>query len=81
MEKDERLITLKKVLTEVDAISLRDFLIHNGVEACIISYYDSTFDGISQNWGKGWWGEIQVLQHNSEKAEQLLSEFEAQEEK
>ena len=77
MEKDERLSTLKKVATEIEGISLCDFLKMNGVEACIISYHDSMFDGISQTWVEGWWGEVQVLQHNLEKAQQTLAEYES----
>lgn len=75
MEKDEKLVTLKKVDTEVGAIGLRDLLKSQGIESCIISYHDTMFDGISQNWMEGMWGEVQVLQHELESAEKILSEF------
>ena len=77
MEKDEKLVTLKRVETEIDAISLRDYLKMQGIEACIICYHDTMFDGISQNWVEGMWGEVQVLQHNLSGAETALEQFEA----
>jgi len=75
MEKDEKLVTLKRVETEIDAISLRDFLKMQGIEACIMVYHDTMLDGISQNWAEGLWGEVQVLQHNLDAAEQALQEY------
>ena len=77
MEKDEKLVTLKRVETEIDAISLMDYLKMQGIEACIIGYHDTMFDGISQNWVEGMWGEVQVLQHNLSGAETALEQFEA----
>jgi hypothetical protein len=77
MEKDEKLITLKRIENEIDAISLRDYLKMQGIEACIIVYHDTMFDGISQDWGEGMWGEVQVLQHNLTQANSALEQFEA----
>ena len=78
LEKDERLITLKKVESEIDAISLRDYLKIDGIEAAILTYHDTMFDGISQDWMEGLWGEVQVLEHELEHAEGVLKTFEEQ---
>jgi hypothetical protein len=80
VDKRKKVVLLKKVLDEIEAIRIRDFLAGAGIEAQIVSFHDRALDGISQIWSKGWWGEVRVLEADLERAKEILADLEKSEE-
>jgi hypothetical protein len=78
MDADKKVVLLKKVLDEIEAIRIRDFLAGAGIECQVISFHDRALDGISQIWSEGHWGEIRVFEEDVEKARQILSDLESE---
>ena len=75
----KRIVTLKKVSDELEAIRIRDFLAGSGIESQIISFHDRALDGVSQIWSQGWWGEVHVFEDELERAKQVLADLESKE--
>jgi hypothetical protein len=71
------LVTAKKVLEQTEAIRLKAFLDSEGIRCDIVSYHDSSLDGISQDPGDEHWGEIRVLARDVERATQIIADVEA----
>jgi len=78
--KNTNVVVLKKVLDEIEAIRIRDFLAGAGIEAQIVSFHDRALNGISQIWSEGWWGEIRVFSNDLEKAKEIIADLEEREE-
>ena len=76
MREESNLVGIKRVLTELEGLHLRDVLINEGVECELFSFHDSALDGISQNWAEGDWGELRVFEEDRAKASKILEEFE-----
>ena len=79
MNNQEKVVLLKKVFDEIEAIRLRDFLAAAGIESQVISFHDTALDGISQVWSQGYWGEVRVFQDDLDKAKEILSDLETEE--
>lgn len=79
MGNERRIVTLKKVSDELEAIRIRDFLAGSGIESQIISFHDWAMDGVSQIWSQGWWGEVRVFEDELERAKQVLADLESKE--
>jgi hypothetical protein len=75
------LVTVKKVLEETEAIRLQAFLEGEGIRCEIVSYHDSSFDGISQSWREGHWGEIRVLARDLTRARAVIADIESSQDK
>ena len=76
MREDSDLVGIKKVLTELDGLHLQEVLNNEGVECALFSFHDTAYDGISQSWGEGSWGELRVFQEDEERARRILAEYE-----
>ncbi len=75
MTDDRKVVLLKKVLDEIEAIRIRDFLEGAGIECQVVSFHDTALDGISQVWSEGYWGELRVFEDDLEKAGQVLADL------
>jgi hypothetical protein len=71
------LVTAKTVLEQTEAIRLKSFLESEGIRCNILSYHDSTLDGISQDPAQAGWGEIQVLARDLERARHIIADVES----
>jgi hypothetical protein len=71
------LVTAKRVLEQTEAIRLRSFLESEGIGCEIVSYHDSSFDGISQDPFEEHWGEIRVLARDLERAQRVIADIES----
>lgn len=76
MDNRKKVVLLKKVLDEIEAIRIRDFLAGAGIEAQVVSFHDRALDGISQIWSEGWWGEIRVFKDDLDKARAVIADLE-----
>ncbi len=78
MGDDRKVVLLKKVLDEIEAIRIRDFLAGAGIECQVVSFHDRALDGISQVWSEGYWGELRVFEDDLEKANQILADLDSE---
>jgi len=78
MDYDRKVVLLKKVLDEIEAIRIKDFLAGSGIECQVVSFHDSALDGISQVWSEGYWGELRVFEDDLEKAKRILADLESE---
>jgi len=74
---NSKIVLLKKVADELEAIRIRDFLAGSGIESQVVSFHDRALDGVSQMWSEGWWGEIRVFEDQLQKAKQILVDLES----
>ena len=79
MGDNSKIVLLKKVADELEAIRIRDFLAGSGIESQVVSFHDRALDGVSQMWSEGWWGEIRVFEDQLQKAKQILVDLESKE--
>ena len=77
MTEPTDLVIAKKVLEQTEAIQLKAFLEGEGIRCEIVSYHDSSLDGISQDPGEEHWGEIRVLARDLERARTIIADIEA----
>ena len=77
MTEPSDLVTATKVLEQTEAIRLKAFLDGEGINCQIVSYHDSSLDGISQNPGEEHWGEIRVLARDLERAKRIIADIES----
>jgi len=80
MDDERKIVLLKKVLDEIEAIRLRDFLVEAGIECQVVSFHDRALDGVSQVWSEGYWGELRVFEDDLEKATHILADLESEKE-
>jgi hypothetical protein len=78
VDDDRKVVLLKKVLDEIEAIRIRDFLAGAGIECQVVSFHDRALDGISQVWSEGYWGELRVFEDDLDKANQILAALESE---
>jgi hypothetical protein len=71
---EEELVTVHHVPDEATATMLRDFLEGQGIEAAIISA-QIPWLGTIETARKGYWGRIAVLEHEAERARELIADF------
>ena len=77
MTEPTDLVTAKQVLEETEAIRLKAFLDGEGINCEIVSFHDSTLDGISQDPSEEHWGEIRVLARDLERARKIIADVES----
>ena len=77
MTEPTDLVTAKKVLGQTEAIRLQSFLDSEGIGCEIVSYHDSSFDGISQDPAEEHWGEVRVLARDLERAQRVIADIES----
>jgi hypothetical protein len=80
MDEERKVVPLKKVLDEIEAIRIRDFLEGAGIECQVVSFHDRALDGVSQVWSEGHWGELRVFEDDLEKARKILADLESEQE-
>ena len=78
MDDDRKVVLLKRVLDEIEAIRIRDFLAGAGINCQVVSFHDRALDGISQVWSEGSWGEVRVFEDELEKAKQVLADLDSE---
>lgn len=72
--RDEESVSVFRAPDEATATMLRDFLEGQGVRASIVSVQIPWF-GTIEAFPKGYWGRIDVLEHDAERARQLIEDF------
>ncbi len=77
MTEPTDLVAAKKVLEQTEAIRLKAFLEGEGINCDIVSYHDSSLDGISQDPGDEHWGEVRVLARDLERARTIIADIES----
>jgi hypothetical protein len=75
MKNDSDLIGIRKVETELEGLHLKELLTNEGIDCELFSFHDTMFDGISQNWAEGEWGELRVFKKDKSKALKILEEY------
>ena len=78
MSQDERLVSVRRVADEATATMLCDFLRENGVPATPVAMQIPWFPGV-ETMQRGYWGEVEVLERDAEKARALIEDFYAAE--
>jgi hypothetical protein len=78
MSKDERLVSVRRVPDETTATLLRDFLRDNGVRATAVAMQIPWLPGV-ETFQRGYWGQVEVLEHDAERAMALIEDFYAAE--
>ncbi|HSQ59773.1 MAG TPA: hypothetical protein VLT84_05000 [Acidobacteriota bacterium] len=78
MSQDERLVSVRRVADEATATMLCDFLRENGVPATAVAMQIPWLPGV-ETFQRGYWGEVEVLEHDAEKALALIEDFYAAE--
>lgn len=73
-ERDEALVRVQDVPDEATATLLCDFLREQGVRATAISAQMPAF-GMIERAQKGFWGHVEVLESDAEKAVRLIEDF------
>lgn len=73
-ERDEALVRIQDVPDEATATLLCDFLKEQGVRAVAISAQLPAF-GMIERASKGFWGHIEVLESDVEKAQGLIDDW------
>lgn len=72
--RDERLVSVEEVPDEATATMLCDFLKDQGIEATAVSAQMPWF-GTIETARKGYWGRIEVLEHEAVRAKELIRDF------
>jgi len=75
MKDRSELVGIRKVETELDGMHLKKMLQNEGIECQLFSFHDRMFDGISQTWAKGDWGELRVFKEDKERALKILEDY------
>ena len=76
MKENSEIVGIKRVGTELEGIHLKKLLNDEGIDCMLFSFHDTAFDGISQAWAEGDWGELRVFKKDEEKALKTLKEYE-----
>ena len=77
MKNDSDLVGIRKVESELEGLHLKALLDSEGVDCQLFSFHDTMFDGISQTWAEGDWGELRVFKEDEVRALQILTEYDA----
>jgi len=78
MSQDERLVAVRKVADEATATMLCDFLRENGVSATPVAKQIPWLPGV-ETMHHGYWGEVEVMERDADKARALIEDFYAAE--
>jgi hypothetical protein len=78
MSEDERLISVRRVPDEPTATLLCDFLRTNGVPATAVAMQIPWLPGV-ETFRQGYWGHVEVLEHDVDRARALIEDFYAAE--
>ena len=73
-ERDEALVPVQDVWDEATATLLCDFLEEQGIRATAVSAQMPAF-GMIERAHKGFWGRVEVLESDAEKARRLIDDF------
>lgn len=74
MSDDERLVSVRRVPDETTATLLCDFLRTNGVPATAVAIQIPWLPGV-ETFRRGYWGHVEVLEHDAERALQMIEDF------
>lgn len=74
MSEDERLVSVRRVQDETTATLLVDFLRSNGVSATAVAMQIPWLPGV-ETFRQGFWGHVEVLEHDVEQAKVLIDDF------
>lgn len=74
MSQDERLVSVRRVPDETTATLLCDFLRSNGVPATAVAVQIPWLPGV-ETMRRGYWGHVEVLEHDAERALALIRDF------
>jgi len=72
--RDERLVLVEEVPDEATGTMLCDFLNDQGIEATVVSGQMPWF-GTIETARTGYWGRIEVLEHQAARAKELIRDF------
>jgi hypothetical protein len=78
MSQDERLVAVRKVADEATATMLCDFLRDNGIPAAPVAKQIPWLPGV-ETFHRGYWGEVEVMESDADKARLLIQDFYAAE--
>jgi hypothetical protein len=73
-ETQERLVAVQDVWDEATATLLCDFLKEQGIRAAAVSTQIPAF-GLIERDRKGYWGYVEVIEHDAERAKALIRDF------
>ena len=73
-ETEERLVRVRLVPDEATATLLCDLLRDNGIEATAVSSQMPWF-GTIESARRGYWGAVEVLEHDADRAKELIADF------
>ena len=73
-ETSERLVVVRRVPDEATATLLCDLLRDNGIEATAVSSQMPWF-GTIETARRGYWGSVEVLGRDADRAKQLIADF------
>ncbi len=73
-EGNEELVSVYKAQDEGAATLARDFLAGQGIEASIVSAQIPWY-GTIESTRTGYWGQVEVLEHEAERARKLIAEY------
>jgi hypothetical protein len=73
-ERDEALVRVQDVWDEATATLLCDFLGEQGIRATAVSAQMPAF-GMIERAHKGYWGHVEVLESDAEKARHVIDDF------
>ncbi len=73
-ETQERLVAVQDVWDEATATLLCDFLKEQGIRATAVSAQIPAF-GLIERAHKGYWGYVEVIEHDAERAKTLIRDF------
>ena len=74
MSDDERLVSVRRVPDETTATLLCDFLRSNGVPATAVAMQIPWLPGV-ETFRQGYWGHVEVMEHDAEKARAIIDDF------
>ena len=70
----ERLVSVRRVPDEATATLLCDLLRDHGIEATAVSSQMPWF-GTIESARRGYWGAVEVLEHDADRAQELIGDF------
>lgn len=73
-ETGEQLVQIRKVPDEATATLLCDLLRDHGIEATAVSFQMPWF-GTIETARRGSWGAVEVLEHDADRAKELIGDF------
>ena len=73
-ETKQRLVRVADVWDEATATLLCDFLKEQGIDATAVSSQLPAF-GMIERAGSGHWGYVEVLEHDADRAKELIRDF------